>query len=282
MITRIWTDPEIIGRIYLQICRLQFQNFTSENEKNEIFKYLFALMHKLHAIKYHLENYQRIEKKEHKVALKKFRKNPNSTVEAFDLIFEFEGFLFQVKSSLDMLVKLLDPILGKGFVRTKTFAKKGKSIIKGLEQLKNKKQIIAERVDNFIELIKSDKDNWLEKVIDYRDELNHSQGLSNFKFMPKKLKNGQIVPAEPIFKGIQVVPFLQAVYRANIEFSQDFFCYALFLRMPEFILLGKDSEENSRNYFNNSPGSQFARYSWFPKKNNHREDKLQHSQQGRL
>ena len=177
-----------------------------------------------------------------------------------------------------MLVKLLDPILGKGYVRTKTFAKKGKSIIKGLEQLKNKKQIIAERVDNFIELIKSDKDNWLERVIDYRDELNHFQGLSNFKFMPKKLKKEQIVPQKPIFKGIQVVPFLQAVYRANIEFSQDFFCYALFLRMPEFFLLGKDSEENSRNYFNNSPGSRFAQYFWFIKNKNHSESEPQHSQ----
>ena len=36
MITRIWTDPEIIGRIYLQACRLQFETFPSETEKNEI------------------------------------------------------------------------------------------------------------------------------------------------------------------------------------------------------------------------------------------------------
>ncbi len=74
MITRIWTDPEIIGRIYLQACRLQFENLSSETEKNEIFKYLFALMHKLHATKYHLDNYQRIEKNEYNVAVKKLKK----------------------------------------------------------------------------------------------------------------------------------------------------------------------------------------------------------------
>ena len=267
ILTRVWTDHEIIGRFYLQACRLQVQNYFPESEKNEFFRNISALMHKLHATRYHLENYKKIEIRELKAAQKGFKKHPNETREAFDLIFELEAFLFQVKSSLDMLVKLLNPIIGRALVSTKTYEKKGESIIKGLEQLKNKKNSRKEEIDQLIKLIRSDKDSWIETVVDYRDELNHFKGLNNFKFIPRQLRHNQIIAEKPRFKGSEVVSFMQTIYRNNIEFSHDFVCVALSIRMRTGIYLGADTEENALKYFDNMPSAKFVKYCWYLKTN---------------
>jgi DNA-binding ferritin-like protein (Dps family) len=206
---------------------------------------------------------KKIENRELKSAQRRFKKHPNETREAFELIFEVEAFLFQVKSSLDMLVKLLNPIIGSGFVRTKTYEKKGESIIKGLEQLKKKKNTRKEEIDQLIELIRSDKDSWIETVVDYRDELNHFKGLNDFKFIPRQIDYNQIIAERPRFKGYEVVSFMETIYRNNIEFSHDFVCVALSIRMPTCIYLETDTEENALQYFGNIPSAKFVKYCWY-------------------
>ena len=140
MITKMWEDDEIGGRIYLQLCNLFVDQIVSD-QKDSFFRHAFSVMHKLTATKYHLNNYEKIEQKQFQQARRKFKKNPNETRESFELIFELESFLYQVKSSLDMLIKLLEPIIGAGTVRTKTYSNKGEDLIKGLVQYKKKKGV---------------------------------------------------------------------------------------------------------------------------------------------
>lgn len=158
----MWDDDEISGRIYLQLCNLFPETFLFD-QKDKFLNHAFSVMHKLTATKYHRDNYKRIEKSQYEEAKRKFKKQAIETREAFELIFELEAFLYQVKSSLDMLIKLLIPIIGDGIVRTKTYSNKGDDLIKSLTQYKKKKEVHIEMVDNLTNLVKVHKEGWLEK-----------------------------------------------------------------------------------------------------------------------
>ncbi len=69
ILNKSWRDQEIIGKIYCQTLRLQIDGYLTESEKEIFFKHLKSLMHKLHAIKYHLTNYRKIEKDLHLAAI---------------------------------------------------------------------------------------------------------------------------------------------------------------------------------------------------------------------
>jgi len=140
VITTTCEDEEIGGRIYLQMCALFFDALLAE-DKERFMLHAISVMHKLAATKYHLNNYQRIERQHYENARRTFKKNPHKTREAFELIFELEAFVFQIKSSLDMLVKLVDPVVGPDIIKTRTYSNEGDDLIKGLEQYKKKKGV---------------------------------------------------------------------------------------------------------------------------------------------
>ncbi len=261
MITKLWTDEEIGGRLYLQACKLDVQGFLSNAEKDDFFDKLFSVMHKITAMKYHLDNYQQIEKRLLNKARRLFKKDPNTTIEAFELIFELESFLFQLKSSLDMLVKLLIPIIGKGIVGTQTFGNKGDKLIKGLEKFKSKKDVNVNAIDDLSTLIRDDKDSWLEKVIKIRDHFNHIEGLRFFQFIPRKLPNGNIVPQKPKFQNIQTVPFMKLIYSNNLEFHQDFMCLLLAIRLPTGLFLIEANPQQCQKEFN-LKAARFIKFAW--------------------
>jgi hypothetical protein len=94
ILNKLWRDQEIIGKIYCQILRLNIGGCLNESEKETFFKHLKSLMHKLHAIKYHLANYRKIEKEFQFGAIEAIQINQNEVKEAFELIFELEAFFF--------------------------------------------------------------------------------------------------------------------------------------------------------------------------------------------
>ncbi len=256
----MWSDDEINGRIYLQLCNL-FTDQILSDKKDLFYKYATSCMHKLTATKYHLENYRNIEKRQFKEASRLFKKNPSTTREAFELIFEFEAFLFQVKSSLDILVKLLIPIVGTGIIKTATFGKKGNDLIKGLEQYKKKKDINVTATDNLIQIIKYHQGNWLEKAIEFRDELNHYEALNDYKFTPQKLQSGEIIAIKPKFKGNNTLNYMDTVYSNNLILHQDFMVYSLWLIAPKpFILMPQDPIEAKKAF--NHKSSEYIKFCW--------------------
>src|SRR5205807_1617655 len=129
--------------------------------KDRFFDPVFSAMHKIAATKYHLDNYARLEQKHAEAARRLFKNDPTYREEAFELIFELEAFLLQVKSSLDMLPKLVSAVLGPGTVHTNTYGDEGDKLVKGLEQYKKRKAANLEAADNLIKLIKTDKDDWI-------------------------------------------------------------------------------------------------------------------------
>lgn len=260
LLVNIYREPEIVGRIYLQLCNLFVEPILNK-QKDLFFDHAFSVMHKLTATKYHLDNYIKIEKQQFEYSRRFFKEKMNQTREAFELIFELEAFLFQVKSSLDMLVKLMIPIVGNNVVHTQTFGNKGEKLIKGLTKYKRKKDINVDAVDNLINLIKSDKDSWLEKVVTMRDELSHYKALRDYKFLPIKLPNGQIGVRKPAFKNMDTVKFMKIIFSNNIEFHQDFMAFALSIKAPPILQLIHQDTKSAIDKFNHE-AAKFIKWAW--------------------
>jgi hypothetical protein len=122
--TKLWGDPEVFGRIYLQAVFL-FADQVAAGDKDKLFgEILHDVMHKLSAVKFHLEAYRRTEQALYEQHLRSFQKDPNQTAECFPLIFAFEGFMFQMKSCLDMLVKIFEVVPMPNNPKTHTYGDK--------------------------------------------------------------------------------------------------------------------------------------------------------------
>ena len=134
---------------------------------------------KLSALRYHAKRFeelqnQRKEEIEGDERMKAVVKKGLLVAEK-ELIFEFEAFMFQVKSSLDMLVKLFVPVFGVKQADISTYRKAGEKVITYLQQLKRdkKRKLAHGRVDLLIQLIREAKDPWLKPLIALRDTVSH-------------------------------------------------------------------------------------------------------------
>lgn len=258
-IKRFWTDKEITGRMYMQLVHL-FPEALLQDQKDRFLKHAFAAMHKLSAMKYHLQNYERMEEEQYKQAVALFQKNQHELREAFELIFELEAFLFQMKSSLDMLVKLLIPAIGPGFVKTHTYENAGNTLLKGLQQYAKSKNANKQAVDNLCHVVELHRDGWLEKAVALRDEVNHIEGLNNYHFSPLIQPDGNVDADRPRFKGIETLKFMRLIYHNALVFHQDFMVYTLSLKAPPVFALGLQDQASAESMY---PGyGQFIPYCW--------------------
>lgn len=212
-----------------------------------------------------MKNYLQLEKNLYSKAQRKFKKDANQNIQAYELIFELEAFLYQCKSSLDIMVKILTPIVGPRVIKTQTFGNKGETTIKGLEQYKHNKSVninAINAINRLIVLIKENQDAWLKIIIEMRDKLCHYTGLCNYLFIPKRLPNGDIVPEKPkIIQLMATDKFLNLVYNNNIQFQQDFFCMALSIRFPTGIDLMEANQMQILQDHNNHEAAKYIKYS---------------------
>jgi len=133
--------------------------------------------HKLHAVRYHLNNYEQTENDR----IEEFRKNhkPPTGVQMIDeeprLIYEVEAFLFQVKSCLDMLSQVLEPVFNFGKC---LFGEEGDKVINRLKR--NCPTSLTPYADNIIKLIEDAQDEWMVELINMRDQITHYSNLEGF------------------------------------------------------------------------------------------------------
>lgn len=252
-IKKLYEDQELIGRLFLQTCLLRM-GLGSRELDQEFNQGILQLMHKLAATKYHLDNYERVEAEQLSKYKDELRKSPQSTFESFELIFELEAFFFQLKSSLDMLVKILVPLVGKQRLRTHTYEDKGKRLQRGLEKYRKQKGVNKWAIDNMIEFITDARDSWIEAVVDYRDRLAHKAGLIDYGFVAGKDENGNLAPVKPKIGNVDTLEQLKIVYKNNLLFCQDFVCLAKCLPVPGLRL--RQARPESISDF----GPEFAEY----------------------
>lgn len=144
--------------------------------------------------------------------------------------------MFQVKSSLDIGVKVLEVLFPKRF-KTSTFTDKGSKLIVGLEKYKKDKSAKRELVDELIHVLQDDREAWLEQAITLRDTLSHYRTFAEFNYKCVR-RNGQESFIIPKVAGMEPVEYMALTYQNCIEFLQDFMCIAVGLFLPPTFWVG--------------------------------------------
>jgi hypothetical protein len=160
-----------------------------------------------------------------------------------------------------MLVKLLIPIIGKDVVRTSTYKNEGNHLIKGLSRFKNRPGSNADAINTLIALIEANRDAWLKTVVQMRDELNHVKGLSDYRFNPVRLPNGDIGVQKPRFRGLETLDFMRRVYEKNLEYQQDFMVFALAVKAWPGIVVGPEDPSRVQAVFN-CEAAKYVKWGW--------------------
>lgn len=234
----IINDPSPNGIINQRIFK-HFLGLTSYTDltKSEIQLFMHLLLlqsKKLISVWIHLDRYITIEKG----LINKFlesNKSTNDLLNQFelsqDLFIEFDEFLVQIKSSLDYLVKIPIPILGREKWNLTTFGKKGEVVINAL---RNVPETYEKKANNIIKRVFEKNKLWLQDTIDARDKINHYlEGCIPFQnFSVFCDTNGSISKIHvPIWVEKQTIKeFMEIVWENLFKFMEDFIAMFLFLR----------------------------------------------------
>jgi hypothetical protein len=248
---------EIDGRLYLQAQLLLPQGNYPELSK-VISILVFDVQHKLKAMLYHKRNYLNIE---NYIINKSVEDGKDKAEIPHELNYEFEAFLFQTKSALDITIKLLEPLFPNTF-KVGTFTNKGLKLINNLNEYKKKvpKQLSkkitdAERlslaikyrsltIDNIIKLLQDDGSAWLCKAIDTRDTISHFKGSLNLTEYSIEKTGEEINIVLPKILDVYPRYFLENTYNNCIEFIQDFMCLFIELWLPPLFCITQASDSN--------------------------------------
>ena len=101
-------------------------------------------------------------------------KNKKAIIEVNDTVlsYNFKTFFINSKSVLDRVIPFFDHRYGSNL---RKFSKKGKSLMNYLEtNYKGKNK------DDFINLLKNNKQDWLDEIIDLRDQIIHFSALREY------------------------------------------------------------------------------------------------------
>lgn len=272
---------EIDGRIYLQTRLLLPQG--DYQESNSVLLFLaIDVQHKLRALLYHKENFINVE---NTVINQCMAKEENVRIPS-NLYFEFEAFLFQVKSVLDITIKILKDLFPDRF-KTNTFGDKGSKLIANLNKHKDyiekdvRKKFFDEKyinlyikyrgetIDSLISMLGNDKIKWLDKVISMRDTISHYKGSGNcgevYRYSTV-VQDGEELKSVIIPKILDFYPrqLLEIAYRNCIEFIQDFICLFIELWLPPMFFLIEASDTDPLLITwrkRNLPAAKYIKYS---------------------
>lgn len=223
-------DLEISSRIFWQLREILGDNFALlrlDESRNEAFtNSILDTMLKLHAMRHHLKNFEALELQ----YLASVKASSDGIFRTHRMLFEFEAFLFQLKSTLDVAVKVLG-VLFPGRFSVKTFKGKGETLCKGLEQFKRDKSVKTEPADDLIKILRDDRDSWLEHAISLRDTIGHYKTLADFNYHAVNHGDTRTIK-KPVIAGTTPQDYLNLTYQNCIEFVQDFICMSIVLYLP--------------------------------------------------
>ena len=234
-------DPKNIGKTISGISKSVISKIDtmhpSSNVKQELVKYIHEVDHKLHAVKYHLNNYEQAESDKVKEFSENYKPPAGAQMVAEEpkLIYEIEAFLFQTKSCLDILSWVLKPTFGFPYC---SFGEKGDDIIKPLRN--NCPATYSTIAERLIELIEDAQDAWIVELIDMRDTITHYSRLEGFTcFIEDPHLGGTTANIH--------YPTMPNTRRA-LDYCQDVWKYA-FDKCTSFSFAGYYESHSRRNQF---------------------------------
>jgi len=229
-------DLEISGRVFWQLREILGDDFMliglfDKDKRDRFTGVVLDTMLKLHAMRHHMQNFAALESQ----YLHQIEESGVGVFRTHCMLFEFEAFLFQMKSALDIAVKALGVLLPNRFP-VKTFRDKGEALCGALEKYKHDKSAKANLADDLIGIIRSDREAWLEQAISLRDKVGHYKTLADFNYHAVNLGTTRTI-RKPRIAEMEPLPYLQLTYQNCIEFIQDFLCIAVALSLPSHFSL---------------------------------------------
>jgi hypothetical protein len=264
---------EIDGRITYQIWELMPQG-DYDAFGHTISHLGVEVHHKLRALIYHRERYIETEKA---YLLECIEKGMSSARIPTNLLFDFEAFLFQTKSALDIAVKLLDYLFPDSF-RTHTFQDKGKKLISNLHKYADRLEkedrakgsteqselaitYRRETIEQIINLLQDERVKWLSDAIDARDTISHYKGTFTLANYEIETIGKQSTITLPKIAEREPRAFMDVTYQNLLEFLQDFFSLFVVLWLPPmFALRPVNVDQGDLARWNNLPQAKFIKY----------------------
>lgn len=241
----LFQDPTpngIINLRYVQtMIRIAELTDLKPEEKEQFINLVLLIGKKLVATWKHYHNYETIEDQLIKQVEEGeiLEKQPVQRISySQDLFLEMDEFLVQFKSTLDYLVKLPVPIVGKRW-NLSTFGDKGGVVRKALrrnlpKEYANTAKMIEEQV---LDLHKG----WLPMAIEARDKLNHLlEGGADFRGMlvVKMMKDGKETICVPLWDEQNTARHVMKIIFYNLlKLVEDFSAGFLTARLRDDITL---------------------------------------------
>lgn len=254
-------DLEIMGRLYYQATELWlshgFDIFKpKEKERDKFISVLLDVTIKISAMQYHLRNYEQHESLCIQQLKAECDKKPYVSLQAHELLFELEAFLFQMKSALDIAVKFPEALFPSRF-KTMTFGNMGDDLIKGLEKFKKDKNAKKDIIDSIISTIKDDQRTWLKQAITLRTTLNHFKTIAGYNYQAKRTGE-DIEIIVPRIARLYVLTYMKKIYSNCLEFIQDFMCLVIAMFLPKGVTLGSRDSYLSEDH----PIKKYIKFGW--------------------
>jgi hypothetical protein len=210
-----------------------------DESRKSIFGHMLTISKKLAKVADAVDQYEKIEEEELKRIVEEAKKNNSVTAEESTRLEAIaEEVLSQSKSTLDVTVKILKPLVG---IDLHTYGKSGLDVIKSLKN--NIPKDLKDKAENLIDLIEKDK-QWIDVFKKYRDDQHYGNlGISTIRAD----KQGRFdVPLMP--DGTPVRQYMDILYENIFSYVMDFVALAIFLRMLKGFTLSVDGEGRDRVY----------------------------------
>ncbi len=215
----LFVDPTGTGIINLRFLKRLFEivecTTLTGDDRKKVENLLILVAKKLAITWTHYDRYAKAEDLLIEEVKKAETMNENIEVKEIkfsqDLFFDFDGFLVQLKSTLDYIVKMPTLILGERIWTLRTFGDKGQDVINFLsrnmpKEYRGTAKLIIENVINH-------HLDWLRYTIECRDKINHFiyGGISfEYFFVDKFIEDGKEIIRVPMWTDI--VSVRQSMY----------------------------------------------------------------------
>jgi hypothetical protein len=224
-LTVVVSDKEITDRIYTQCCSLMPSGYLPSERCQRFFSAVMEVMKKLERAKYHADRCKLLARQPPASPLPAgphlVHGDQTTGVEA-----EVEAFLFQAKSTLDLLCRVLAEATG---IKARTFGPKGEKVTNAL--LRNVGKERQQRAADLIGLIEGDQ-GWLGRMVELRDEVTHSRALQSSGVQIRSVGDAIIVTEPMDGHGMPFSQTVATLYFNLLTFCEDFVALTLGLSMP--------------------------------------------------
>jgi hypothetical protein len=179
------------------------------------------LNHKLSAIRYHSDNFKREEEDQ----IKRFRTSitGGESVDIVEqnpkIIFEFEAFLFQVKSCLDVFNRLIRTALKLPL--THTYSRGGEDMIQSLKN--NCPKNLKLKAAKLISIMESNK-KWILHEVEMRNEITHVSNLVGFECFNQQARSGNYfirIYFPSMLNGKRVKTYIDEIWKKLLSFIKE-------------------------------------------------------------